>query len=389
MGLFDRIFGRAPRPRAETAFEGITAYQPVFKSWGGRIYESELVRSAIDSRARHIAKLRVQVVGTAKPALQTKLALGPNEFQSWYQFLYRLSTILDMQNTAFIVPIFDKFGAISGVYPVLPSRCELVESGGYVWLRYEFSNHQKAAVEFNYCGIMTKFQYEDDFFGASNKALVPTMELVDIQNQGIGEGIRSAATFRFMARTTNFVKPEDLAKERTRFVQNNFVGEESGGMILFPNTYTDIKPIDSKPFVIDATQMELIQTNVYNYFGVNKKILQNAAFGDEWAAFYEGAIEPFAIQLSEVLTRMLFTAAERQRGTEVMATANRLQYLSNADKLSVSAQMADRGLMTINEIREIWNLPPVEDGDVRPARGEYYMIGEEKPPKEDENDEQN
>ena len=55
-----------------------------------------------------------------------------------------------------------------------------------------------------------------------------------------------------------------------------------------------------------------------------------------------------------------------------MATANRLQYLSNADKLNVSSQMLDRGIMTINDVREIWNMPPVDGGDVRVIRGEYY-----------------
>ena len=104
------------------------------------------------------------------------------------------------------------------------------------------------------------------------------------------------------------------------------------------------------------------------------------AVGDEWAAFYEGAIEPFSIQFSEVTTRMLFSQTERERGTYVMATANRLQYMSNADKLNVSAQMADRGLMTRNEIREIWNLAPLppEIGDELPIRGEYYTVGEQK-----------
>ena len=50
--------------------------------------------------------------------------------------------------------------------------------------------------------------------------------------------------------------------------------------------------------------------------------------------------------------------------------------MSNADKLNVSAQMADRGLMTRNEIREIWNLPPLppEIGDGLPVRGEYYDL---------------
>ena len=30
--------------------------------------------------------------------------------------------------------------------------------------------------------------------------------------------------------------------------------------------------------------------------------------------------------------------------------------------------------MTRNEIREIWNLPPIEGGDVPTIRGEYYLL---------------
>ena len=143
---------------------------------------------------------------------------------------------------------------------------------------------------------------------------------------------------------------------------------------MFPNTYTDIRQITSSPYTVDDKQMEQIRTNVFNYFGVNEDVLQNKAFGDAWSAFYEGCLEPFAIQFSESMTRATFTERERAAGSEIIATSNRLQYLSNADKLAVSAQMADRGLMSINEIREIWNLPPVEGGDARTIRGEYYTV---------------
>lgn len=371
MGLFQKIFKRPnPSKASDGFFESLTAYAPIFTSWGGCIYESELVRAAIHSKATHISKLAVTTQGSAKPKLQTKLKTGPNEWQTWGQFLYRLSTILDVQNTAFIVPVQDYFGEPSGMYPILPSLCEIINVDGEPWLRYQFQNGDYAAIEFESCGIMTKFQYSDDFFGEPNAALTPTMDLINIQNQGIAEGVKSSATFRFMARVNNFSKPEDLAKERKRFTRENL--QDEGGVLLFPNTYSEIQQIKSNPFVIDAEQMNAIKENVYDYFGVNTDIIQNKAYGDAWSAFYEGAIEPFAIQFSDVATKMFFTERERASGSFLMATANRLQYMSNTDKLNVSAQMVDRGIMSINEAREIWNLPSIKGGDIHVIRGEYY-----------------
>lgn len=383
MGLFDWIFGSRPQPKGEFGgeFKMLNGYTPHFTTWGGSVYESEIVRSAINARATHISKLAINIQGAARPRLQTKLKHAPNEFQTWSQFLYRLSTILDVHNTAFIVPVYDVYGEPSGIYSALPNRCEIVQYGGVPYLRYEFGWGEKAAIELEYCGIMTKFQYKNDFFGETNHALYPTMDLIHIQNQGITEGVKSAASYRFVAQVDNFVKPEDLAKERLRFSRENLSRDaKGGGLLLFPSTYKNVQQVSTKPYVVDAEQMKIINEAVYEYFGVNEDVLTNKAFGDAWAAFYEGVVESFAIQFSEVVTKMLFTFREQSQGARVMATANRLQYMSNADKLAVSAQMADRGLMTRNEIREIWNLPPLpgEIGDALPVRGEYYNLGEEE-----------
>ena len=382
MSLFDKIFGNRPKPKGtyEGDFRLLEGNRPIFHRWGGSVYESELVRSAINARASHISKLHVETFGAARPALQNKLKHNPNEFQTWSQFLYRASTILDVHNTLFMTPVFDQYGEPSGIYTPLPDRCEIVQYNGVPYLRYEFQWGEKAAVELEYCCIMTKHQYRNDFFGESNRALFPTMELINIQNQGIQEGVKSAAGYTFIAQLSNFSKAEDLAKERKRYTEENFGRDaKATGLLLFPNTYNNIKQIESKPFVVDADQMNVIKANVFEYFGVNEDILTNSYKADTWSAFYEGAIEPWALQFSEVLTKMLFTLREQSQGNRVMATANRLQYMSNADKLQVSAQMADRGLMTRNEIREIWNLPPLPSpyGDQLPVRGEYYNLGDE------------
>lgn len=377
MGLFDFIFKNRPKEKGkyEGAFKLFDGHKPNFTAWDKDLYESELIRAAIGIRATHISKLKVETFGAARPALQNKMKHGPNQLQTWGQFLYRLSTILDMHNTAFIVPVYDDFGEPSGVYAPLPKKCKVVSYSGVPYLRYDFGQERKAAIELSYCGVLTKYQYSDDFFGESNHALFPTMDLIHIQNQGIEEGVKSAATYRFMATLNNFSKAEDLKKERLRFTDENF-SSDGGGLLLFPNTYTNVKQVEAKPFTIEAEQMKIIRENVFEYFGVNEEILQNKAYGDAWTAFYEGAIEPFAIQFSEVMTRMLFTLREQTQGNYVQATANRLQYLSNADKLNVSSQMLDRGIMSINDVREIWNLPPVDGGDVRIIRGEYYNAEE-------------
>lgn len=376
MGLFDFLLKNRPKV-SETLkvqeFKMFNGYEPKFTSFGGEIYESELVRAAINARAVHNSKLKFNIQGSARPSLQSKLMKAPNQIQTWSQFLYRFSTILDVHNTAFIVPVYDKYGEPSGVFCPLPSSTTIKLYGKTPYLVYEFNWGERAAIELEYCGIMTKFQYKSDFFGETNQALLPTMDLIHIQDQGINEAVKNSASYKFYAQVNNFSKAEDLAKERQRFSEENFSREaKGGGILLFPNTYQNINQVKPNAYPVSAEERKMIEENVYRYFMVNEDILENKAYGDAWSAFYEGAIEPFSIQFSEVMTKMLFTLREQSQGNEVMLTANRLQYMTNKDKLEVSSQLVDRGVISINDAREIWNLPPVDGGDVRVIRGEYW-----------------
>lgn len=383
MGLFDFLFKKENIQAARVNdgyFQTLTAYKPHFTSWDGYVYESALVRSAIDARARHISKLKVEIIGTANPRLQTRLKYRPNNWQTWSKFLYRTSTILDMHNTAIIVPVYDDFMMVTGYYPILPHKVEIVQVDNEPWLRYEFQNGERAAERLSECAVLTKFQYRSDFFGETNDALTPTMKLEHMNNEGIEEAIKNGATYRFMARVNNFSSTDDLKRERLRFSETNLKTEDANsGILLFPNTYTDIRQIETNAYTVPEEELKEIRNSVFNYFAVNEDILQSRAFGDAWSAFYESAIEPFAIQFSETMTAALFTETEIQRGTMLMATANRLQYLSTSEKLNVSSQMADRGVMNRDEIREIWNLPPLPDGQGQAytIRGEYYLLNED------------
>lgn len=377
MGLFERIFGaRQQTLKAKQTFELLDGYRPSFHSWQGSIFESDLIRAALDAHGRHAAKLSVNISGSAKPNLQNRLKVQPNQFQTWPQFLYRTAVVLYAKNTAFIVPVLGEYGETNGVITVVPQRWELVESEGVPYVRFHFAKNQRRAVELWNVGILTRYQMDNDLFGADNEALKATLDLIAMQKQGISEGIKNSATYRFMATSSNWSTDEDLAKERERFNSTNF-RSGNGGVLLWPNTYKDIKQINQEAYKVDAEQMELIKNNVFDYFAVNEEIIQNKAYGDAWLAFYEGAIEWFSVQLSEAMTRMLFSERERSSfGNKIWFTSNRLQYMSNSDKLSAISQLADRGLMTRNELREILNLSPLPEpyGSQIPARGEYYDI---------------
>ena len=382
MGLFELLFPKKERYVGGNTFKTLTAYEPHFTTWQGELYEQELVRASIDAIARYCSKLQVEWRGSGNPSLQKKLKRAPSEWSTWSQFLYRLATILYTQNTAVIVPIINRYGETTGIYPIYPRRCELSEYQGVVYLRIEFHDGQRAAVELEKCGIMTRFQMKSDFFGDKSQSLGPTLDLIHLQNQAIKEGVKNSSTYRFMATITNFTNADDLAAERKRFTDYNLASsEDNSGFLLFPNTYKDVKQIESKPYVVDAAQQKLIQTNVFDYFGVNEKIIQNSATAEEIDAFYAGAVEPFAVQLAEVLSAMLISDTERSYGNIIEVSSNRLSNMSIGNKIKLANAMADRGLAMIDEIRDLFNMPPLPDGEGQksPIRGEYYFVQEGKP----------
>ena len=381
MGMLEKIFGRREQPAAlqnAKKFKLLEGYTPAFTTWRGSIYESELIRASLDAWGRHAAKLKPNLKGSAEKELQNRLKVRPNGFQEWSKFLYQTAVILGVRNNSFLVKTRDEYGNATGIINVIPQTWELVEYQGEPWIRFLLSNNKRRAEKLSETGILTRYQYKNELFGENNEAMKPVLDLIGIQRQGIEEGIKNGASSRFFAQSDNWAADEDLSEEMMRFNKVTFGNKKSaGGVLLFPNTYSNIQPIKAESYKVDAEQEKLIKENVFDYFAVNEDILQNKAFGDAWLAFYEGFVEWYAIQLGEVISGMIWSDRERASyNNQIFFTSNRLQYMSNADKLNAVTQLGDRGLATRNELREILNLDPLPEniGNQIPARGEYYDV---------------
>ena len=378
MGAFNKLFGKFKvKKQLGNFFAMLDGYTPAFTTYDGGVYEMELTRACIHTFASHCSKLQPEVTGPDSDRLQAILDGKPNIFMTGAQFLYKAATLYEAQNTVFIVPILDLFDRIVGYYPAAANRTELREEGGEPFLVYTFGNGEKAAIELSRVGIVSKFLYESDLVGEDNSALNPTMQLLRTQTEGIEEGIKNSASFRFMAVVNNFVKGADLAKERKQWVEEN-LGADAGGLALFPNTYSNVQQIHSAAQIVEPEQLRIIQDRAFTYFGTNEDVLHNKTVGDAWSAYYEGKIEPFALQLSQAMTCMSFDEKQRtgKKARGIVWSANRLQYMTNVNKLQVSSQMFDRGILSTNDVMDIWNLPHVEDGDKRYIRKEYTEISQ-------------
>lgn len=370
MGLLEKLF---PKQTAEaqvyTYFQTLGGYTPVYTSFDGGVYEMALTRACIHTFANHVSKLKPVVQGPNAARMSRVLEYQPNPWQDTKKYLYRLATIYKAENNAFIAPIYDdEFSRrIVGYYPVLASQAAIVERGGEQFIRYNFPTGV-GVTPLAEAGRMVQMQYRDDFFGDQNGVLRPTMEAMNAQAQSIVNSVKASGNVRFLAKLAQVLKPDALNMERDRLVKDN-LGSNNGGVMIFDAKYQDIKPIESKPYVVDDKQAASIRESVFDYFGMSDAILQSKYSADEWSAYYEAQIEPFAIEASLVHTNMTYTPDEIARGKQIIFSVNRLQHMTMSDKLNTVTNLFDRGMMNMDEGREVFQLPELGTEDSK----RYYI----------------
>lgn len=379
MGIFTKLFKQSNVKAASSMnqnMETLNFRMPFFREHSGSIYELDLTRSIIHTKAKHTAKLSPHVAGDLLNSLESTLQFRPNHFMSTYDFLYRARTLFEVDTYVFIIPIMDEDQlAVVGFYPLMAQNVEFLEYKGEMWLRYTFESGQKAAIEYNRVGVLSKMNYKNEFIGDGNNVIRDSINLIKLQNEGMQDAIKETARIDFLARISGTMRPEDIEEQRKNFSKFNLSSENKSRTMMFDQKIVEVKQIEYKPYVPDEKQMNFIKGKMYSYFGISEDILQNKYDENTWNAFYEGEIEPFAIQLSQAMTNMLFTIEEIKKGSKIHFSANRLQYASNATKLEVSKTLFDRGIFGTHDIADIWNMPKVGENTFY-IRKEYAEMDE-------------
>lgn len=397
MKLTDIFKSKQTRMLQRELAQMVVGYQPVFNTYTGGVYEMALTVSCIDAFARHASKATPIIKGAAYQNLSKRWKISMNKYMTTSQFMYRLATIYECEHNVFIIPVYDPYPVIVGLYPVSTQGSQLVLVNGEIVLKYKENNETKA-IPYKEVAHIKSHHYKSEYMGEGNKALQPTLELMDTQNQGIINGIKNSAAIRFIVKLATMLKPEHIATERQRIINDSLSVTNQSGIMLFDEKVADVKQVDSKAQYLDADQQKIINESVYGFFGTNENILQNKFDEIGWASYYEGKVEPFLNQVGQALTQILFTSKELAFENYVYFEGIRLQHADIKTKWTVGAEGLDRGVFTINEVRTMLNLPEIAGGDVRVIRRDYMNADETnkvtepkepepKQPDEEDNDE--
>ena len=362
-------------------FKTFTESAPTFSAWDGSLYEMAQTRAIIERIATSCSKLKPEFVvpdgkDGVNPRVQRLFETWPNDEMTWPDFLRRLATILYTDTTAYVVPQLDADNRVVGLYPLKPTSADVVEYESEPYFVFHMANGDTQAFEFYQVAILTRFQLSSDIFGGKNVPLTPTLRLMDAQRQAEELALKNGARIRFIGKLAGLVKPEHMDAKREKFGEANLGPRNSSGMMVYDNTWETIQQINEQHFTIDESEMARIDKALYTYFGINESILTNDYDESQWGAFYEGCIEPFAIMLGEQLTKMLISPIARRHGNRIMFSSSYLEYATPESKRKVVNDSIDRGVMTINQALDIYQLPHIPGGDVRVIRGEYYMVDE-------------
>ena len=366
-----KIFGGVKRVIKTGTWKEIGTYSATFSTFGADIYANEIVRSSIRALAEHSSKANVKVIRRVDgqrqqgdKRLERLIQYKPNMYMNGKDFLYKVRTRLEIDNTAFIYIQRDEYNKVAGLYPMPKASHESIEDNrGNLYIQFRFNNGNIQTIGWDDLAVLRKDYNTSDIYGDSNTAILTSLELLNTTNEGLGNAIKSTANLRGILKSTKaMIDPEDVKKQKDAFVRDYMSITNEGGIASLDATQ-EFAPITMQPQMANFKQTEELRNNIYRYFGVNDDILMSKVTGENWEAFYESRIEGFLVALSLELTNKVFTEREIGFGNEIMFEANRMQYTSTANKLSL-VQLVDRGAMTPNEWRQVLNLSPLEGGDV-------------------------
>ena len=371
--LLSKIFGSDKNsniPSTSEQIEVLEGQKAVFTPYKGNFHEDPDVLACVDTIARNGAKMHPRHIRNfngemqnVKGNLYKLLAKQPNEIQNAYKFYYQIITDLELYNNAIVYIQRDENLKVQGLYPLEYSEIKLYEYRDEIYIKCQFGRGKERFIPYSQCIHLTRFIGKDGLFGGSSQPILKVLDIKHILDEGIVNAIKTTQSIKGILKSTKaMLKPADVKAMRDQFVKDFIDYKSNKAGIGGLDATTDFTPVKIEPQTASADQIKQFDEKILKYFGINENIIESKYSEDEWNAFYESVLEPIGLQMSLEFSNKIFTPTEKNFGNEILFESNRLQYASNRTKIELVRYASN--ILTINEQREVFNLAPIEGGDV-------------------------
>jgi len=255
MGLFKRK-NKSNDPI--TGFKMVHGLEIPLVPFGDSVLKSDVVMICIDRIASQCAKLKGRYIKVDGNGIQSEkngsitfcLKRKPNELMTPYQFLYKVVSLLLLNDNAFIYPLYDrKDFTLKGLYPLNPNIVEPIEykDGSHTY-KFYFDDGTSYEIPTENIIHLRRFFYKNDFFGGSNSkgdhdALLKTVKTNDALLQGVNAAIQTSFKIKGILKINGMLKESDKMKQLDEFQRAILKATEGDSSIVPMDTKAEYVPL--------------------------------------------------------------------------------------------------------------------------------------------------
>lgn len=374
MGWIDKLLLKVSR---NTVFARmLNGYTPIFSQFGDDIYASDVVQQAMFCIVSEMKKLRPVHEREAGEDYEpvnssvNRMLNHPNRFMTKSDFIEKMIWPLLWNYNSFAIPVYEVWYDKNGteqrnykeIYPVQPAFVQFEEdSAGTMYIRMRFANNYETVLPYSDV-IHLKYHFsKNDFMGGdetgqpNNKALLKVLQINENMMRGVDAAMRSSFAINGVVKVNTMLdggKTEAALKE----LEQKLASSESGFLPL--DMKTEFIPIKKEIKLVDADTLKFLDEKILRHWGVSIPILTGKYNPEEYASFYQKALEPIIISMSDEFSRVLFTDRQKSFGNHIKFYPKDLVFMTMTQVLEMVRLLGDSGSLFENEKRRAFGLPP-------------------------------
>lgn len=380
--LMDKFRGRQ---QVRMLSEVMSDSRAIFTSFGNNIYMSDFVNNCIDRIATEISKIEIMsVVLTENSVIRQNddisrlFRFQPNPLQTTKDFLSCCEWLRRKHCNCFIYPVWEpvkdargrEYRRYKAFYPLNPQHAELghFEDGRWA-IRFVWRDGTEDTLPYDSVvhlrwrrGTSTIMGGGDDNGQVDDRNTMRSLRVLDEVLQGLPASIKAGLQLNGVLTAKTLADQVKLKQEADDF-ESRITSSKSG--IVAIDLAGDFTPINKKITVVPKEILQFLKDIVRERYGISDAIMSGDYNGDQHSAFYQSCIEDFIVEFEQAMSSHLFTQRERDVGHRIKGYYSKVEYFSAKDKAELAKLATSTGLMTLNQLAELYGMPPFEGGDRR------------------------